>query len=145
MRKPSLSRISFRIRSAILACRGQGNGVQEFQGVHHRHGGEVVDADAPHRHRQGLRLQPLAAAGGTGAVPHVLLDLLAHGFRLGLVVPALEIVHHALKGLMQHPLAPLLLVVELQGLPLGTKEDHLPGLLLQVLPGGVQLKVVLLG
>ena len=62
-----------------------------------------------------------------------------------LPVAALHVVADALKGLPQHPLAPGLVIVELQVLPLGAVEDNVPDLRRQVPPGGGELEAVLLG
>ena len=65
-----------------------------------------------------------------GALAHALLDLPLHGVGLGLPVAALQIVHDALKGLIERPLAPGLIVVEGELLAPGSIEDdvqHLGG------------------
>ena len=123
----------------------KGEAVHEGQGVHHGAGGEVVDAAAPHGDRQGLPLQPPALAGGAGALAHALLHLPAAGVGLGLPVAALDVVAHALEALVEHPLAPGLVVVQLQLLSAGAVEDDPADLLRQLPPGGGELEVVLLG
>ena len=59
-RKPSRSRISLRIWSAIICSRcGELQVVDEVQCLHHRHLAKLADIDAAHRHRQALRLEAL--------------------------------------------------------------------------------------
>ena len=84
-------------------------------------------------------------AGGAGALAHAVLQLLAHGVGLGLLVPPLQVVADALKGLVKGTLAPGLVIVEGKLLPLGAVEDHIQHLFGQVLHRGVQLEAVLLG
>ena len=108
----------------------QGNGIQEGQGLVHRLFTEVVDGDVSHGDRQSLPLQAFAVAVRTRALAHAVLNLPLHGVRLGLPVAALQVVDDALKGLVQGALAPGLVVVQLQLLPLGAIQDdvqHLRG------------------
>ena len=102
--------------------------VQEAQALCHREVGKLRNAQAPYRHRQDLLPEAAAAAGGTGDLRHALLDLGAHGLTLGLHIPALQVKRHALKGLVEGALSPLLIVVEGQLFPLGTVEDGVQGL-----------------
>ena len=52
---------------------------------------EVLDAGPTDRHRARLGAQPRAVAHRAGAQRHVLLDLLARGLGVGLLVAALEV------------------------------------------------------
>ena len=124
---------------------GEGQMVDKVQGVGHRLAAELVNVDAAHRHRQGLLAQPPAAAVRTGPLTHALLQLPAHGVGLGLPIAALQVVAHALKGLVQRALAPLPVIGQLQLLPLGAVEDDVHHLRRQVLHRGGQLELVLLG
>ena len=117
----------------------------EVQGLGHRHLTEVVDADAAHGDGQGLFPQSLAAAVGAGALGHAVLQLPAHGVGLGLPIAALQIVDHALKGLVQGALALGAVVGELQLLPFGAVEDDVQHLGGQILHRGGELEAVLLG
>ena len=119
--------------------------LDEVQGLGHRLAAEVVDVDAPHRDRQGLLPQPLAAAVGAGALAHALLQLPAHGVALGLLVAALQVVDDALEGLHQGALAVGPVIGELELLPLGAVEDDVQHLRRQVLHRGGELEAVLLG
>ena len=119
--------------------------VDHVQLVHHGQLREGVDVHVPHRHRQGLLPQAAALAGGAGAVGHGLLQFPLGGVALGLQIPPLQIVADALKGLIQHALAPGLVIFQLQLLVSGAVEDDVPHLLRQLLPGRGQREVIFLG
>ena len=99
--------------------------VEEGQRLVHRQLRGLEDGQTAHRHRQRLRPQTAALAGGAGTLGQILLDLLLAGVALRLAVPPLQIVADALERLMQHALAPGLVVVQLQLLPAGAVEDDL--------------------
>ena len=99
--------------------------IEEGQCLVYRQLRGIKDGQTSHRHRQRLRPQTAALAGGTGTLGQVLLDLLFAGFALRLVIPPLQIVADALKRLMQHALATGLVVVQLQLLAAGAIEDDL--------------------
>ena len=104
-----------------------------------------MDRLAPHGHRQSFRPQPMAAAVRAGALGHIFLQLLAAGIALGLPVTALHIGGQPLKGLVQHALAPGLIIVQLQLFFARAVENdllHLRGKLLHRRP---QVKVIPLG
>ena len=84
-------------------------------------------------------------AGGTGTLRHHFFQLPLAGVALGLLIAPLHIVADALEDLVQNALAPGLVIVELQLLPLGTVEDDVLHLVAQVLPGGGELEAVLFG
>ena len=104
-----------------------------------------VDVQPAHGDGQGLLLQALALTGGTGALGHALLQLPLHGVGLGLPVAPLQIVDNALKGLVQGTLAPGLVVVEGELLPIGAVQNDVQHLFGQILDGGVQLEFILFG
>jgi len=90
----------------------------ELQAVHERerlgHGqvAEVRDAHAADRDRAGHLAQPLAAAGGAGLGGHALLELLADGVGLRLVIAPLDVGQNALERLLERAAAVAALVVE---------------------------------
>ena len=113
--------------------------------VHYGQAGQSIDVLVAHGDGQGLLFQPLALAGGAGALRHQLLQLPFAGVGLGLPPAALDVVADAFEGLVQHTLAPGLVVVELQLLPAGAVEDDLTDLLRQGVPGLRQGEVILFG
>ena len=141
--QPGLDLLQDPVCDQVLLVR-QLQPVHPLELVHHGHPGQGVDVLVPHGHRQGLLLQPLSLTGGTGALGHQLLQLPLAGIGLGLLVAALHVVADALKGLIQHALAPGLVVVELQLLPAGAVEDGAPHVLRQGLPGVGEGEVVFL-
>ena len=141
--QPGLDLLQDPVCDQVLLVR-QLQPVHPLELVHHGHPGQGVDVLVPHGHRQGLLLQPLSLTGGTGALGHQLLQLPLAGIGLGLLVAALHVVADALKGLIQHALAPGLVVVELQLLPAGAVEDDAPHVLRQGLPGVGEGEVVFL-
>ena len=107
-----------------LLVAGQVQMVEKGQGVVHRQGSGVIDGLAAHGDGQRLRPQALTLAGRAGAGGHQALDLLLAGIGLGLLIPALQVVADALEGLVQHTLAPGLVIVELQLFAAGAVEDN---------------------
>ena len=107
-----------------LLVAGQVQMVEKGQGVVHRQGSGVVDGLAAHGDGQRLRPQALTLAGRAGTGGHQALDLLLAGIGLGLLIPALQVVADALEGLVQHTLAPGLVIVELQLFAAGAVEDN---------------------
>ena len=104
-----------------------------------------MDGAAPHGDGQGLPLEPLSLALGAGALAHALLDLPLHGVRLGFPVAALQVVDNALEGLVQGALAPGLVVVQGELLPLGAVQDDIHHLIRQLLHRVAELEAVLFG
>ena len=119
--------------------------LHKVQGIADALAAIAVDVQPAHGDGQGLPLQPAAPAGGAGALAHALLQLPLHAVRLGLPIAALQIVHDALKGLIQGPLAPGLVIVQRQLLPPGAVQDHVHDLFRQVFYRGVQLELIFLG
>ena len=111
--------------------------------VVHRHSGGIMDGQPPYRDCQRLRPQPLAPAGRAGAGRHKGFDLLLAGIGLGLHIAALQIVGDALKGLMQHTLAPGLVVLQRQLFALGAVEDDVLHLMGQLGVGRSQGEMIL--
>ena len=140
--QPGLDLLQDPVCDQVLLVR-QLQPVHPLELVHHGHPGQGVDVLVPHGHRQGLLLQPLSLTGGTGALGHQLLQLPLAGIGLGLLVAALHVVADALKGLLQNALAPGLVVVQLQCLPLGAVEDDVFRLIAETVPRLRQGKLVL--
>jgi len=124
---------------------GEGQLVHPGKFVRHGQFRKGEDVQVPHRHRQGLLFQPAAVAGGTGALRHHFLQLPLAGVALGLLIAPFHIVADALKDLVQNALAPGLVIVELQLLPLGAVEDDVLHLVAQILPGRGELEAVFFG
>ena len=141
--QPGLDLLQNPVRDQVLLV-SQLQPVHPLELVHHGHAGQGVDVLVSHSHRQGLLFQPLALAVRAGALGHRLLQLPLAGVGLCLLIPALHVVADALKGLVQHALAPGLVVVELQLLPAGAVEDDAAHLLRQRLPGVCQGEVIFL-
>ena len=95
-------------------------------------------------HGQGLFAQPGPAAVGAGPQAHVLLDILPHLGRVGLVIAFLEQGHHPGKGPGAIEAAAALLIEKIYGAPLGAEEQGLLDLPGQILKRGVDGKVVVL-
>ena len=106
-------------------------------------GGELVDVLLPHRDRQGFLPQTAALTVRAGTLTHQLLQLFPAGIGLGLLIAALNVVADTLKGLLQNTLAPGLVVVQLQCLPLGAVEDDVFRLIAETVPRLRQGKLVL--
>ena len=111
----------------------------------HRQVAELVDGQISYRYRQQLLPQPPAVAGGAGALGHQVLQIPLAAVAVGLPVAALQVVDNPLKGLIQCPLAPGLVVVEGEFFPFGAVEDDVQHLRRQLFYGGVQLKFELFG
>ena len=117
--------------------------VHPHESVLYGEGGELVDILLPHRHRQGFLPQTAALTVRAGTLAHQLLQLLPAGVGLGLLIAALDVVADALKGLLQNALAPGLVIVQLQGFPLGAVEDDVFRLIAETVPRLSQGKLVL--
>ena len=123
--------------------------LRQCQAVHpdkcilHGEGGELVDVLLPHRDRQGFLPQTAALTVRAGTLAHQLLQLLPAGVGLGLLIAALDVVADALKGLLQNTLAPGLVIVQLQCLPLGAVENDVFRLIAEAVPRLRQGKLVL--
>ncbi|MPM10219.1 hypothetical protein SDC9_56547 [bioreactor metagenome] len=101
-----------------------------------------MDGNAAHGDRQGFPLEALPAAVGAGMLAHAVFQFPAHGVRLGLTVPSLQIVADPFKGLMENPLPTGLVVVQSQFFALGAVEDHVNHLFGQFSHGGGQAKMI---
>ena len=117
--------------------------VHPHESVLYGEGGELIDVLLSHRDRQGFLPQTAALTVRTGALAHQLLQLLPAGIGLGLLIAALNVVADALKGLLQNALAPGLVIVQLQCLPLGAVEDDVFRLIAETVPRLRQGKLVL--
>ena len=123
--------------------------LRQCQAVHpdkcilHGEGGELVDVLLPHRDRQGFLPQTAALTVRAGTLTHQLLQLFPAGIGLSLLIAALDVVADALKGLLQNTLAPGLVIVQLQCLPLGAVEDDVFRLIAETVPRLRQGKLVL--
>ena len=115
------------------------------QSLHNGQLAEIGNAHTAHGDSTGNLTETVAAAVGTGPVGHAFLQLLADVVRLGLLVAALHIVQHALKGLLQDAVTVAPLIVERQLFLAGAVENNLLGLVRQLRKGRIQIKMVLLG
>ena len=115
------------------------------QPLHNGQFAEVGNAHTAYGDSSGDFAETVTAAVWAGPVSHALLQLLADVVRLGLLIAALHIVQHALKGLLQNTVAVAPLIVERQLFLAGAVENDLLGLVRQLGKGRIQIKVVLLG
>ena len=82
----------------------------------------------PHGNRPGNLRQPVSMTLRTGRRGHALLQFLSGRVRLGLPVPAGNIVQDSLKGLLQHPHAIAPVVGHPKLLPFGAVENYVHGI-----------------
>ena len=93
----------------------------------------LVDALAPHRHRQGLRFQPRAVADRARGNGHEILVAFPHLVAVRLAVTTGQERHHALKGMVIFlVLAVHILVAVFEALLPGAIEQDVPHLLFQL-------------
>ena len=117
----------------------------EFQFFFNAEGAEIHDSHAAHSHRPGNVGQPFSMAVGTRRGGHTLLHFLSGGIGLGFPEPAGDIVHNALKGLLQHTHAATPVVGHPQLFLTGAVENHLHSRFRQLRNRHRQRKAVLLG
>ena len=98
-------------------------GPDEVQLLPDGHLAELADVDAPHRHRQHHRLEPLAFAGGAFHPRHHPGDLLFHPLAAGLAEAALEVFDNALELAVILAAAELVGPVQLQLFAVGAVEQ----------------------
>ena len=98
-----------------------------------RQRGDVRDVPAVHGHREDLRAQPPAPAGGARLLDHELLELGPDVLRLRLLEPPLEVRHDALERRDVAVLAALVAVADDDLLVLRGVEEELDRLVRQVL------------
>jgi hypothetical protein len=97
--------------------------------------GRLRDRQATDGHRETLGSEPGAIALRTRTQGHPLLDALALGLRLGLVVAPFETGEQSLPGDRVRPLAPEAVAIgDGHPLPIGTREEQIALALLQVPP-----------
>ncbi len=90
--------------------------------------------------------QPATAAAGAGLVGDVFGELFAHRVGLGLPVAALHVVQDPLERVLaHHHIATVVHVTKLHVAAPGAAQDHLLHLGRQILPGRLQIEVVVLG
>ena len=118
--------------------------LHKLQFLCHTHGAELHDADAAYRHRPGNFRQSVTAALGTGGTGHTLLQFLPGRVGLGLLIPAGNVVHNALKGLFQNAHAVAAVIGHAQFFALGAVKDHILRFLRQFLKRHIQIKMVFL-
>ena len=104
----------------------------------------LIDGLTPYGHRQRFAAQSLTVADGTGTFAHIFFDFLFRRLALGFCKAALQIVHNALKRLVQNALAPGLIVCQLQRFPVCTVEDRVLDLIGQLPVRCAQGKLVFL-
>ena len=110
------------------------------------HRRQLVDAQPAQLHGQALGPQPRAVALRARAHRHVLLDLVPRPLGVGLAVAPLQVVHDALEAGHVAALAPVaVLVGDVDALAVGAVEERLAHVLVQVLPGRVQVHLPLVG
>src|SRR5580698_7274165 len=93
---------------------------------------------------QGFRLEPKTFAGGAGHVGEIAGDLLARPVAIGLLVTALEIGDDAFEGALGVIGADAVVIGEAHLGVAGAVEDRLLRFLRQILPFGVERKLVVL-
>lgn len=101
----------------------------------------VLDEDVA-----GFFPQPATAAAGAGLVGDVFGELFTHRVGLGLPVAPLHVVQDPLERVLaHHNIAAVVHVAELHVAAPGATQDHLLHLGWQILPGRLQIEVVVLG
>ena len=81
----------------------QVKGPDALEGCHDDVGAEVGNAHAVDGHGQVLGLQTLAVASGARLLHHQPLDVLLDPVRVGLAIPALQVVDHTLVAGVEAP------------------------------------------
>ncbi len=104
---------------------GQAHPAEQVGAIPHGQRTHVGDAAPVERHREDLGLEPRPAARAAGHVAHVALVFVARPVALGVTVPALDPLHHALEAGVVGPLAPVFVAVADVHLVLGAVEDRL--------------------
>ncbi len=96
-------------------------------------------------HRQGFGFQAIAVAGFAGRIGLITAQLLAHPGGIGLAPAPLQIGQHALEGLVDLIFASVVVIDEVDLLTAGAVQDHLAGLLGQLVPGDIHREVIMAG
>lgn len=125
---------------------GQVQPFEEGQGIADGLLGDGRQVAIVHEDVAGFFPQSAATATGTGLVGDVFGQLFPHRVGFGLPVAALHVVQDPLERVLaHHHVAAVIHVAELDlGAP-GTAQDHLLGLERQILPGGLQVELVVIG
>ena len=143
-RKFSRSRISLRISLRdfrfLRAQLGRGEKRERLLDRHRSHFGNRFAVEA---HEQAFLLEPRAVASRTRPHVHVRLEELAHAFRLGFLVAAIEPLQHALERLRVLGAMVPALVGELDFLAAGAVHDCLAHLGWNVLPRLIEAELVM--
>ena len=121
------------------------DGGQQLGALADRQVADLGDALAGDGDRQHLGLEPGAAADRARHVAHVALVLVARPVALGVAVPALDPLHHALEAGVVGALAAVLVAVADVDLVLGAVQDRLLRAGRQLPPRGVDAELLGLG
>ncbi len=107
--------------------------------------GRIRDVQIVDLHGQGFGLQTLAITGRAGGGGLEFRDLVARPLTVGLAVAAIEIGDDALKGFLHLIAAQTIIIDELDFLIAGAVEDHVAHGLFELVPGGVEVEIVMVG